>query len=292
MDKVFQIGDFVFRLCYPANLTMPDNFLKFERSEEVSRVKKICAGSEPEYTYHIEFSEKLPESRGKLTAKRPDLLVYRNGKRESRLIGVKGRKKPYACYCERAEDHADIILDKNEIKDLHVDPVFTALFALEKRLIRKGQMILHCAYTEYRGEAVLFSAPSETGKTTQANLWEKYRGSRNVNGDRALLGKTGGIWKAHGWPVCGTSGICSNETFPIRSVVMLSQADKNHAERLTPGQAFPLLYGQITVNKWNVEDHIHAMDLIEDFLGRVPVYHLGCTISEEAVDCLEKVMAK
>lgn len=292
MDKVFQIGNFVFCLRCPEELTLPDNFLKFERSEEVSPVKKICAVPEPEYTYHIEFSEKLPEPRGKLTAKRPDLLVYRNGKRESRLIGVKGRKRPYAFYCETAEDQAVITIDKKEIQDLHVDPVFTSLFALEKRLIRKKQMILHCAYTEYQGEAVLFSAPSETGKTTQANLWEKHRGSRIVNGDRALIGKTGDIWKAYGWPVCGTSEVCGNETFPVRSVVMLSQAEKNHAERLTPGQAFPLLYGQITVNKWNTEAHIHAMDLIDDFLGSVPVYHLGCTISEEAVACLEKVMAK
>lgn len=33
------------------------------------------------------------------------------------------------------------------------------------------------------------------------------------------------------------------------------------------------------------------MDLIEDFLEKVPVYHLGCTISEEAVDCLERVLS-
>ena len=69
---------------------------------------------------------------------------------------------------------------------------------------------------------------------------------------------------------------------------MLSQAEENHVEKLSPGRAFPLLYSQITVNKWNTEDHIHTMDLIEDFLEKVPVYHLGCTISEEAVDCLER----
>lgn len=73
---------------------------------------------------------------------------------------------------------------------------------------------------------------------------------------------------------------------------MLSQAQENRAERLTPGHAFPLLYSQITVNKWNTPDHIHIMDLIEDFLGSVPVIHLGCTISREAVDCLEESLQK
>ncbi len=93
-----------------------------------------------------------------------------------------------------------------------------------------------------------------------------------------------------GGPVCGTSEVCHNEDFPIRAVVMLSQAQENRAGRLTPGQAYPLLYSQITVNKWNIQDHIRTMDLIEDFLRNVPVLHLGCTISEDAVSCLEEAL--
>ena len=30
MDKLFQIGDFIFRLCCPAEVTPPENFMKFE----------------------------------------------------------------------------------------------------------------------------------------------------------------------------------------------------------------------------------------------------------------------
>ena len=284
MDKLFQIGEFVFRLCCPEEVTPPENFMKFE-----------CASGSPEYTYHIEVSDALPLPEGTVSARRPDLTVFCHktdeGAFESRLIGVKGRKDPYACYREVAEDRAEIVLVRDEIKELHIDPVFTSLLALERRLVQKNSMVLHCAYVEYKGEAILFSAPSETGKTTQANLWEKYRGSRTVNGDRSLLGKIDGRWTAQGWPVCGTSEVCFNETVPIRAVVMLGQAEENHVEKLSPGRAFPLLYSQITVNKWNMEDHIHTMDLIEDFLKKVPVYHLGCTISEEAVDCLERVLS-
>ena len=284
MDKLFQIGEFVFRLCCPEKVTPPENFMKFE-----------CTSGSPEYTYHIEVSDVLPRPAGAVSARRPDLTVFCHrtdeGTFESRLIGVKGRPEPYACYREVTEDRAEIALVRDEIKELHIDPMFTSLLALERRLVKKDSMILHCAYVEYQGEAILFSAPSETGKTTQANLWEKYRGSRTVNGDRSLLGKIDGRWTAQGWPVCGTSEVCFNETVPIRAVVMLSQAEENHVEKLSPGRAFPLLYSQITVNKWNTEDHIHTMDLIEDFLEKVPVYHLGCTISEEAVDCLERVLS-
>ena len=284
MDRIFQIGDFVFRLCCPAEITPPENFMKFE-----------CESDSFEYTYQIKVSNTLPDPEGKLIAQRPDLTVFRceTGQGESlecRQIGVKGNPEYYACYREVSENCAEVTLVRNRIAELHIDPMFTSLLALERRLVKKDSMILHCAYVEYQGEAILFSAPSETGKTTQANLWKKYRGSRTVNGDRSLLGKIDDRWTAQGWPVCGTSEVCNNEAVPIKAVVMLSQAKENRAERLSPGHAFPLLYSQITVNKWNTEDHIHTMDLIEDFLGSVPVLHLGCTISEEAVACLEDVL--
>lgn len=287
MDKKFKIGDFLFRLVCPPEILPPENFLKFAWEEETDQEEAA-----PEYTYYIEVTDHLPQPEGKVLARRPDLLVFQGEAGESRLIGVKGTEGYYACYQELSSDKARVLLARDRIQGLHIDPVFTSLLALERRLIARDSLILHCAYMVYQGEAILFSAPSETGKTTQANLWEKYRGSRTVNGDRALLGKRNGRWMAQGWPVCGTSEVCHNEKFPIRAVVMLSQAKENQVEQLPPGRAFPLLYSQITVNKWNTKDHLHAIDLIRELAEGVPVFHLGCTISEEAVECLEKALKK
>ena len=287
MDKKFKIGDFLFRLVCSLEVLPPENFLKFVWEEGTDQEEAA-----PEYTYYIEVTDHLPQPEGKVLARRPDLLVFQGETGESRLIGVKGTEGYYACYQELAADKARVLLARDRIQGLHIDPVFTSLLALERRLIARDSLILHCAYMVYQGEAILFSAPSETGKTTQANLWEKYRGSRTVNGDRALLGKRKGRWTAQGWPVCGTSEVCHNEEFPIRAVVMLSQAKENQAHQLPPGRAFPLLYSQITVNKWNMKDHLHAIDLIQELAEGVPVFHLGCTISEEAVDCLEKALKK
>ena len=287
MDKKFKIGDFLFRLVCPPEVLPPENFLKFVWEEGTDQEEAA-----PEYTYYIEVTDQLPQPEGKVLARRPDLLVFQSETGESRLIGVKGTEGYYACYQEVDSDKARVLLARDRIQGLHIDPVFTSLLALERRLIARDSLILHCAYMVYQGEAILFSAPSETGKTTQANLWEKYRGSRTVNGDRALLGKRNGRWTAQGWPVCGTSEVCHNEEFPIRAVVMLSQAKENQAHQLPPGRAFPLLYSQITVNKWNMKDHLHAIDLIQELAEGVPVFHLGCTISEEAVECLEKALKK
>ena len=174
MDKIFQIGDFTFRLCCPEEIMPPPNFMLFERGDTECALEKGSENSsmketaEPEYTYRMHVAEELPVPEGKVIARRPDLTVYECGNRESRLIGVKGTEGYYACYRENDLSSAEITFAADRIGGLHIDPVFSSLLALERRLVKKDSMILHCAYVEYQGEAILFSAPSETGKTTQS----------------------------------------------------------------------------------------------------------------------------
>ncbi len=196
----------------------------------------------------------------------------------------------FAKYSEKSEEHAQIILWRKKLSDLHIDTVFTSILSLERRMLINNAFVLHCAYVRYRGEAILFSAPSETGKTTQANLWEKYRGSRTINGDRSLLRFEKERLLACGWPVCGTSGICENQNTMVRTIVMLKQGNENTVRELLPREAFSLLYSQITINSWNQDFINKAIDFIEMIIQRVPVYELSCTISEEAVTLLERTL--
>lgn len=280
MDKHFCVGAFCFRLVCERDIDIPENFLLFENPGHNSS----------ELTYHMTIADSIPYVDGTIRARRSDLIVYGTGAGEARLIGIKGQAKPYALYRELSDMEAEIFLVAKAVDSLRFDPVFTSLFALERQMIRRDSMILHCAYIKYHGKAILFSAPSETGKSTQAGLWEKYQGSETVNGDRALLRKIDGRWTACGWPVCGTSEICHPEDIPIHAVAMLRQGKENHVEQLSPVQAFTQLYSQITVNQWNREFVQRTVELIEDFVQHVPVWQLTCDISENAVQCLEAAL--
>ena len=279
MEKTFQTGSFSFRLRFPEELVLPADMEKFAVEKEST-----------DYTYTITIVDILPEAEGELLVNRVDLQVFRNGEGlESRLIGVKGEERPYALYRETAQKHAQVFVGRWYLDGVaKYEVVFLSLLALERRLSERPCLILHCAYLEYQGKAMLFSAPSGTGKTTQAGLWEQYRGSRTVNGDKALLEYDGKMWTANGWPVCGTSEVCENKKLPVGCIVMLSQAKLNQAWRLRPAEAFTNLYGQITMNRWDREGLVHSLDLLEQLAGKVPVYHLTCDISEDAVKTLEQ----
>ena len=275
MNKVFQIGDFVFRLIAEDGIIPPPNFMLFE-----------VADGPVQYTYTIRLSETFPEIAGIITARRPDLVVAENNGLESRLIGVKGTPGYYACYQEISGQEALVTLSPSRLSGLNIDPVFVSLLALERRQMQYGAFVLHCAYISHEGEAILFSAPSETGKTTQGNLWGQYKGARTINGDRALLQKVDGRWMARGWPVCGSSEVCNNLAMPIRSIVMLSQGKTDEVTRLSPMKAFSQIYSQVTINRWNAAANMRCMDLLESLVRELPVWHLSCTISENAVNTL------
>ena len=242
------------------------------------------------YTYTMTLSNAFPKPDGKAFLNRPDLLVTGRDGLECRWLKEWNGERIYASVEECSETETEIRFDPARLGEMVWDPLFVSLLALERRQMDRDAMILHCAYIEYKGEAILFSAPSETGKTTQANLWEKYRGAKTVNGDRSLLRRIDGRWHACGWPVCGSSGVCHDKSLPIRAVVMLSQAPEDRAERLGTMKAFTQIYSQITVNRWNRGDTRRAMELLEDLTADVPVYHLACTMEETAVQALEAVM--
>lgn len=274
MDKRFRIGDFSFRLMCPDEVRPPENFMKFESD-----------AAAPDYAYRIALADALPEPEGRRIALRKDLLVLERDGLETRYVSETGAA-PYACYRETAADSAEILLLPRVLGELKYDTMFSSLFAFERRMIGRQALVLHSAYIRTERGAILFSAPSGTGKSTQAGLWERYRGVKQLNGDRSLLQKAGGVWQACGWPVCGSSEICNNESTPIRAIVMLSQAPENRIERLGPMAAFSQLYTQITVNRWSRDFQNRAMDLIEALTREIPVYHLACTISREAVELL------
>jgi len=278
MNEIFTIGDFCFRLDCPDSFSVPENFMKFQ------------GGSVPSYYYSVCYNSDFPAIDGCVVFRTPDIMVIQSGNLEHRYIGMPRYQYPHAYYNELDDHSAQILFRPDRSSFLSVDPFFCSLFALERRQAELGAMVLHCAYVEYGGEAILFSAPSETGKTTQANLWEKYRGAKTVNGDRSLIQKINGQWTARGWPVCGSSGVCCNRDLPIRAVVMLSQAPEDRAGKMAPASAFSQLYSQITVNRWNRKANLDAMDRIEDLIQSVPVFHLACTMNESAVIALENAL--
>lgn len=164
------------------------------------------------------------------------------------------------------------------------------LLGLESILLQHQALLLHASFVRAWGQGVLFSAPSGTGKSTQAELWKQYFGADIINGDRAILRLEEGKWQAFGSPYAGSSRIYRNEKAPVCAIIVLRQARKNHIRLLPTTQSVFALFPEITIHRWDETFTVQALQLLTALLSRVPVYLLECRPDREAVETASRVI--
>ena len=153
-----------------------------------------------------------------------------------------------------------------------------------KILCDKGYMFMHCSSIAYKGNGILFTAPSGTGKSTHSALWKRHFGEDVVivNDDKPLLHITPDVIEVCGTPWDGKHKRSANISAPIKSIVILSQGSENKIEKATKQEAFYTILNQ-TIRAMDKNLMTLVLDMVERLLDRVPVYKLSCTISDEAV---------
>jgi hypothetical protein len=160
----------------------------------------------------------------------------------------------------------------------------------EHKIVRKGGFLLHAAYIRHGEGAILFTAPSGTGKSTQAELWRSLRGAELINGDRAAVySRENGVW-VMGVPFSGSSGVAKNVSLPLKAIVYLAQSPLTSITSLSGFRAFRRLWEGCSVNVWNLDDVNTCTQNVMNAIGVVPVFYLACTPDESAVIALEKAL--
>ena len=162
----------------------------------------------------------------------------------------------------------------------------------EHLTVSNDGFILHSSYISHEDGAILFTAPSGTGKSTQAALWEKHRGAEIINGDRSVIRIREAAVEAWGVPFSGSSGICKARTLPLKAIVCLAQAPETTIRRISGVQAFRLLWEGCSFQPWSREDVERCSETLLKVIAQIPVFYLACTPDESAVIALEQALRK
>lgn len=203
------------------------------------------------------------------------------------------------CLCEedaapdcKTERHGNVITRHLTEKQASGMSVSSLLASSEAAFVfpEYDAFILHAAYIIYEGQAILFTAPSGTGKSTQAEFWKTERGAEIVNGDRVLITKRNGRFYANGIYASGTSGISRNATAPIRAVVLLEQGADNEQLPVPPRMLFLRTLCECSYDVKNKEQCEKITELVSDMINALPVVCYSCRNNPDAVDSLERTM--
>ena len=164
--------------------------------------------------------------------------------------------------------------------------------AFENPLLYYQAFLLHSSFISWQNNGILFTAPSGTGKSTQADLWKKYEDADIYNGDRTIIRKIDGKYYGFGSPYAGSSGIYRNESAPIKAIIVIEQGPDNVIRRLRGREAFLPLFRETLMNTWNKEYMEKMTDLLMDAACQIPVYHLSCRPDQDAVNTVKNEILK
>lgn len=274
----------------PVAVSIPDDAMyEEERHLKAFRVERVV---EP-HRFEFEAVEAIAPPEGSFVADPPGVRIYGDGEKETRYLGAVSEswEKAYLQVESCGREHRVRYL-KSQFPGKIVSKILLNCMGAEHLIARAGGFIFHCSYIEWEGEAILFTAPSGTGKSTQADLWREYRGTEIINGDRAAIRLVDGKLVAEGIPFAGSSRYCENRSLPIRAVVYLAQAKETSIRKLRGYEAFSKIWEGVSVNTWDQEDMKLVSKAVQEVARQIPVFYLPCTPDEAAVKTLEEALRK
>ena len=154
----------------------------------------------------------------------------------------------------------------------------------------QNRLLMHGAAISFGGKAYLFCAPSGTGKTTHIRLWHRYLGDavQPVNGDKPIVrvlddeGVPAPL--AYGTPWAGKEGWQRNVAVPLAAICFLGRSQRCAIKRIDAHDALADIMGAV-YKPDGAEAAGKTLELVDALLRAVPLYRLGCNISEDAVRC-------
>ena len=137
----------------------------------------------------------------------------------------------------------------------------------------------------------MFTAPSGTGKSTHARMWREHFGNQvtMINDDKPLLRfREDGVY-AYGTPWDGKHHLSTNKCAKLAGICFLHQAEKNSIEKISSEESVSLLLNQI-YRPHNTEKLMKTLEYADRLISEVPMYVMGCNISEEAAEMAYNAM--
>ena len=267
-------------ICIDAKCFPGDNpiWAQFETGSGVADINTVCKISEP--------FPKIPVGRKE---KSGEFVVSVDGDTVYRELPMGTVHGALTRYTPADTSFSETFFTQKSFPVMMDSRYMWSSISLAQLLLSQNAFFIHSSFIDIGGKAVLFSAPCGTGKSTQAALWEKYRSTEVINGDKAGILVEDGVY-ACGVPFCGTSGICKNRNLPLGAIVLLGQSTENKIRRLSGIEALRGILHNVYLDLLAPNEQATIFDLIIKLLENVPVYSFECTPDQKAVEVLEKTL--
>lgn len=160
-------------------------------------------------------------------------------------------------------------------------------------LIQHKGFLLHSSCIVVDGVAYAFSADSGTGKSTHTQLWLKHFGDRAfmLNDDKPAIREIDGKIYACGTPWSGKYDYSTPVVAPLAGICFLERSEDNWIKPADTASSIFNIFSQ-TVRRLGQERMEDLFSVLDSIFSKVPIYQLGCNISDDAVMTSYNAMKK
>lgn len=186
----------------------------------------------------------------------------------------------------RSIDQAELIVPPEFQKKFSQNANWLLYLALERPLLKYRRVILHASAVIYQGKSYLFMAPSGGGKSTQAQLWKKWKNAEIINGDKVILYDNGKELMAYGGPIAGSSGIYKNISAPVEAIIKLEKGGENQIFPLSRRNGYLLLYSEAVKSEISSEFNQKILQAVMSYPEKARFLNFCCVPDRTAVEDL------
>lgn len=154
---------------------------------------------------------------------------------------------------------------------------------------RQGIFTHSSGLKDVDGRGLVFNGRSGAGKSTMARLWHRNTRAQVLNDDRIIITRQKGGWVMHPSPWHGAFQDYLDRKLScadLRALFFIHHGRENAAERLSPGEAFPLFYPGLFPTFWDRSSLENIASLALEMVSSVPCYRLGFVKGTRVIEYL------
>ena len=152
-------------------------------------------------------------------------------------------------------------------------------------LALRETVLIHGSSLMADGGAVLFCAPSGTGKSTHTRLWRQVYGDKVVmiNDDKPLVRIVDGMPVIYGTPWNGKHRLGTNMSAPLKNICFLQRGEQNVMTEGDRAKALPTLL-RYTFRPDDPMETMAMLGTAEKIAETVRFWDLACNMDPEAAE--------
>ena len=147
----------------------------------------------------------------------------------------------------------------------------------------------HACGVSHKGQGIIFTGTSGTGKSTLGRLWKGEKDALVLSDERIIVRRIDGRFWMYGTPWCSSAAASSPKGVPLERIFFIRHSPENYTLPLKVGEAASRLFVRCFPTFWDESCLNYTLGLVGQLAEQVPCYELGFVPDKSVLEFVNKI---